>query len=157
MIGKLYSIDNKYVVQGEGETDWTIGMNNEILWLIVFFIDFGALLLIYKFLGKIGLFTWVAMATVIANIQVIKVIQLFGITAKTVSPLRMMAATTSMLFMVTEISCAYSKKNSATPVMLTARPMISLKRIFFLLISTSGTRISTGVRAIKVEAMPALA
>ena len=44
-------------------------MNNEILWLLVFFIDFGALLLIYKFLGKIGLFAWVAMATVIANIQ----------------------------------------------------------------------------------------
>ncbi len=53
--------------QREQEMDWTIGMNNEILWLVVFFIDFGALLLIYKFLGKIGLFAWVAMATVIAN------------------------------------------------------------------------------------------
>ena len=69
------------MARGMGEADWTIGMNNEILWLLVFFIDFGALLLIYRFLGKIGLFAWVAMATVIANIQVIKVIQLCGVTA----------------------------------------------------------------------------
>ena len=47
-------------------------MNNELLWIIVFIIDFSALLLIYKFFGRIGLFAWVAMATVIANIQVIK-------------------------------------------------------------------------------------
>ena len=49
----------------------------------------------------------------------------------------------------------YSRKNSATPVILTARPISSLGRMRFLLTRTSGARISTGVSAISVEAMPA--
>ena len=63
-------------------------MNNELLWIIVFLVDFSALLLIYKFLGKIGLFAWIAMATVVANIQVIKVVELFGISASSTTCLR---------------------------------------------------------------------
>ena len=49
----------------------------------------------------------------------------------------------------------YSKKNSATPMMLTARPMSSLGRMRFRPRSTSGTKMSTGVSAISVDAMPA--
>ncbi len=35
----------------------------------------------YRFFGKSGLFVWVAIGTVIANIQVTKTIEIFGITA----------------------------------------------------------------------------
>ena len=141
MIGKLYSIDNKYAVQGEGETDWTIGMNNEILWLLVFFIDFGALLLIYKFLDKIGLFTWVAMATVIANIQVIKVIQLCGVTATLGNVLY------ASIFLATDfLSENYSKKDAALAAtigfisMLVLPILMTLSLLFVLTV----TEVSVG-------------
>ena len=128
-------------MQGERETDWTIGMNNEILWLLVFFIDFGALLLIYKFLGKIGLFTWVAMATVIANIQVIKVIQLCGVTATLGNVLY------ASIFLATDIlSENYSKKDAALAAtigfisMLVLPILMTLSLLFVLTV----TEVSVG-------------
>lgn len=54
---------------------------NELLWFATFILDFGLLLLLYKYLGRIGLLAWIPMATILANIQVIKTVQLFGMTA----------------------------------------------------------------------------
>ena len=110
------------------------GMNNEILWLLVFFIDFGALLLIYKFLGKIGLFAWVAMATVIANIQVIKVIQLCGITATLGNVLY------ASIFLATDIlSENYSKKDAALAATIGFISMLALPILMtFSLLFTPG-------------------
>lgn len=111
-------------------------MNNEILWLIVFFIDFGALLLLYKFLGKIGLFTWVAMATVIANIQVIKVIQLCGVTATLGNVLY------ASIFLATDIlSENYSKKDAALAatigfISMLALPILMTLSLLFVLTVT---------------------
>lgn len=44
-------------------------------------LNFGAILLCYRFLGRTGLFVWIAIAAIIANIQVVKTIELFGLTA----------------------------------------------------------------------------
>lgn len=54
---------------------------NEFYWILMLFLDFGALLLLYRFLGKTGIFVWIPTATILANIQVIKIVQLFGFTA----------------------------------------------------------------------------
>ena len=51
----------------------------------------------------------------------------------------------------------YNKKNKATPTMVINVPMTSFTEIFCLWMSAYGTMISTGVSAIRVEAMPALA
>ncbi|QHS22539.1 queuosine precursor transporter [Virgibacillus sp. MSP4-1] len=56
-------------------------MFNEWLWLGFAFVNFTMILLIYKIFGKPGLFVWIGMSTVVANIQVLKTIELFGITA----------------------------------------------------------------------------
>lgn len=56
-------------------------MNNEILWLLFAMINFGLLLGVYRMFGKPGLFVWIGMSTVIANIQVVKTIEIFGMTA----------------------------------------------------------------------------
>ena len=56
-------------------------MTNEMIWIIFAIVNFGLIVLCYYLFGKIGLFAWVAMATVLANIQVMKTIELFGITA----------------------------------------------------------------------------
>ena len=96
-------------------------MNNELLWIIVFIIDFSALLLIYKFFGRIGLFAWVAMATVIANIQVIKVIQLCGISATLGNVLY------ASIFLATDIlSENYTKKDAALAALLGFISMLAL-------------------------------
>ena len=51
---------------------------NEILWIIMLFLNFSFILLAYKFWGKMGLYLWVAISTILANIQVLKSIELFG-------------------------------------------------------------------------------
>ncbi|SNZ10281.1 hypothetical protein SAMN05421503_1657 [Terribacillus aidingensis] len=56
-------------------------MNNEILWILFAVINFILLLIMYRLFGRLGLFVWVGMATVVANIQVTKTIELFGLTA----------------------------------------------------------------------------
>ena len=109
-------------------------MKNELLWILVFLIDFGLLLLFYKFLGKIGLFAWVAMATVIANIQVIKVIQLCGITATLGNVLY------ASIFLATDIlSENYSKKDAAIAALIGFASMLALPLLMtFSLMFTPG-------------------
>jgi uncharacterized integral membrane protein (TIGR00697 family) len=54
---------------------------NEFLWLAFAGVNFLLVSASYRFFGKNGLFAWIAMGTVIANIQVTKTIELFGLTA----------------------------------------------------------------------------
>ena len=54
---------------------------NEVLWILFAVVNFIIILAVYKFFGKAGLFAWIAVGTVIANIQVTKTIELFGMTA----------------------------------------------------------------------------
>ena len=96
-------------------------MSNELLWFIVFLVDFGALLLFYRFLGKLGLFAWVAMATLIANIQVIKVISLFGVSATLGNVLY------ASIFLATDIlSENYSKRDAALAALIGFVSMLAL-------------------------------
>lgn len=54
---------------------------NEILWVCMLILNFTAVLMLYRFLGETGLYVWVPIATILANIQVMKIVQLFGFTA----------------------------------------------------------------------------
>lgn len=54
-------------------------MINELLWFGLMIFCYFAILLIYKLFGRKGLFAWVAMSIILANIQVMKTIQLFGL------------------------------------------------------------------------------
>lgn len=54
---------------------------NEILWFCMLVLDFAALIMLYRFLGKTGVYIWIPIATILANIQVLKIVQLFGFTA----------------------------------------------------------------------------
>lgn len=54
---------------------------NELYWLLMIVINFGAILLLYRFFGKTGLFCWIPISVILANIQVLKTVELFGITA----------------------------------------------------------------------------
>ena len=52
---------------------------NETLWFASMLINFVLILLAYKFWGKIGLFIFIPVSTILANIQVIKQVDLFGL------------------------------------------------------------------------------
>ncbi|RNF40455.1 queuosine precursor transporter [Planococcus salinus] len=56
-------------------------MFNEFLGLGFALFNFILLLVMYKFFGKSGLFAWVAISTILANIQVTKTIEIIGLTA----------------------------------------------------------------------------
>jgi len=55
--------------------------SNEFLWVIMLLINFSAIIAGYKFFGKIGLFLWIPIAAIVANIQVLKVVEIFGFSA----------------------------------------------------------------------------
>lgn len=52
---------------------------NELLCAITLVISFTFVILSYKFLGKTGLFLWIAIATIVSNIQTVKLVNIFGI------------------------------------------------------------------------------
>jgi uncharacterized integral membrane protein (TIGR00697 family) len=54
---------------------------NELLWLGLLLVNFALILFAYRFWGITGLFMWIALAGITANIQVTKTIILFGMTA----------------------------------------------------------------------------
>ena len=54
---------------------------NELLWFAMLLLNFGAILLSYRLFGKIGLYIWIPISVIIANIQVVKTVELFGLSA----------------------------------------------------------------------------
>jgi len=52
---------------------------NEILWVGLLILSFVLVLLAYRLFGKTGLYIWTALAVILANIQVMKTIQVFGL------------------------------------------------------------------------------
>ncbi len=60
---------------------------NELIFIISMFFFLGTVLGIYKIFGKAGLFMFIIFATILANIQVLKTIELFGVTTTCASVL----------------------------------------------------------------------
>jgi queuosine precursor transporter len=53
---------------------------NELLWFGMLIVCFITVLLAYRVFGKTGLYIWIAVSVIVANMQVIKTIELFGFT-----------------------------------------------------------------------------
>ena len=93
---------------------------NELLWLGLLLFNFIGITIFYRFLGKVGLFIWIPMATIIANIQVLKLVELFGV----VSTLGNIVYASS--FLVTDIlSENYGKKSAQKAVVIGFFTMIA--------------------------------
>lgn len=52
---------------------------NEILLILTLVIEYSAVVLAYRFFGKRGLFAWIVLATILANIEVMMLVEAFGI------------------------------------------------------------------------------
>ncbi|MFA7567537.1 MAG: queuosine precursor transporter [Alkalispirochaeta sp.] len=55
--------------------------SNEFLWFAMLLVNFGAIILAYRLFGTTGLYVWIAIAGIVANLQVSKTIEVFGRTA----------------------------------------------------------------------------
>ncbi|WP_340113690.1 queuosine precursor transporter [Maribellus mangrovi] len=56
-------------------------MQNEILWLVMLLANFLLIILAYRLFGKWGLIMWIPISVIVANIQVIQTVKLFGLAA----------------------------------------------------------------------------
>lgn len=86
-------------------------MPNELLLILSLFSLFGAVLIFYRLFGKLGLYVWTVIATISANIEVLILVDAFGL-EQTLG--NVLFATT---FLVTDIlSENHSKKEADTAV-----------------------------------------
>ena len=97
-------------------------MTNEILWVGLLFISFIMVILAYRLFGKMGLYIWTAVGVILANIQVLEIVEIFGMVTALGNVVY------SSLFLVTDIiNENHSKKDAQKAVWIG----------FFVLISTT--------------------
>ena len=97
-------------------------MINELLWVGLMLISFFMIILAYKLFGKYGLYAWTAMAVILANIQVMKTVEVFGLVTALGTVIY------SSLFLVTDIlNENHGKKDAERSVWIG----------FFILVSTT--------------------
>lgn len=114
-------------------------MQNEILWFILLFLNFFTICIIYKFLGKTGLFVYTVIATILTNIQVTVTLELFSMTVTLGN------ITYACSFLVTDILSEYhSKKDAKKAVVIGFISMII--GTAFMFIVTLMTPDETGVK-----------
>ena len=82
-------------------------MINELLWILLLAMSFTGIILAYRFFGKTGLYVWTAMAIIVANIQVMKTIQIFGFVTALGNIIY------GSTFLVTDILCENHDKKDA--------------------------------------------
>ena len=98
---------------------------NELLWFAMLLVNFLSILLFYRVLGKTGLYVWIPLAVIVANIQVLKLIDLFGISAT----LGNIVYASS--FLVTDIlSENYGKKSASKAVLMGFMALIASTLLF---------------------------
>ncbi len=96
-------------------------MHNELLWLAMLLANFLLIIAAYKLFGKWGLIMWIPISVIVANIQVIQTIELFGL----VATLGNIVYATS--FLVTDIlSENYGKEDAKKAVWIGFFSLISM-------------------------------
>ncbi len=88
-------------------------LNNEVIWIGFLLIDFCMALLIFRLFGRVGLYAMIVMNIIICNLQVMKVITIFGMTTTLGNILY-----ASIFFSTDVLSELYGKKEARTGVWL---------------------------------------
>ena len=96
-------------------------MQNELLWLVMLLANFLLIIFAYRLFGKWGLVMWIPISVIVANIQVIQTVELFGM----VATLGNIVYATS--FLVTDIlSENYGKEEAKKAVRIGFYSLISM-------------------------------
>lgn len=107
-------------------------MTNELLWFGLLILSLFMVIFSYKLFGKTGLYIWTVIAVILANIQVMKTIQIFGLVTALGNVLY------ASLFLVTDIlNENHSKKEARKAVWigffaLLATTVIMQVTLFFI-------------------------
>ena len=102
-------------------------MLNELLWILLLLLTFIIQILAYRFFGKNGLYAWIVVAIILANIQVMKTVGFFGL----VTALGNIIYGTT--FLTTDILCEnYGKKEAKKAVWIGFFMLISITIIMQL-------------------------
>ncbi|MDA1475404.1 queuosine precursor transporter [Bacillus changyiensis] len=99
-------------------------MFNEILWVSLAIIVFIIVLFFFKQFGKTGLFVWIGFATVAANLEVGKTVEIFGLTSTLGNIMY-----GSVFFATDVINERYGKKDAKKAVSLGFFILISLTAV----------------------------
>ncbi len=100
---------------------------NELLWGVMLLVNFLLVIFVYRVAGRTGLYIWVPISTILANIQVVKMVSLFGFEAT----LGNIVYATS--FLVTDIlSENYGRKHAKKAVYIGFFSLISFALIMNL-------------------------
>ncbi len=84
---------------------------NEILWFVLLITSFVGIITSYRLFGRTGLYAWTAMAIILANVQVMKTIEFFGLVTA------MGNIVYGTTFLVTDILCEnYGRKGARRAV-----------------------------------------
>src|SRR6056297_3136439 len=86
---------------------------NELIWIIFMIVDLSIALIVFRLFGKKGLFMLIAANIIICNIQVMKTVEMFGITATLGNVLY-----GSIFFATDVISELYGKKEAKRAVLI---------------------------------------
>lgn len=54
-------------------------MSNLSLWILLLLVNYAGIIISFRYFKKAGLFAWIALASILANIQVTKTIEMFGL------------------------------------------------------------------------------
>lgn len=96
-------------------------MMNELYWILDVLINFGMIMLAYWIFGKNGLFIWIPIAAIVANIQVIQTVELVTLAATLGNTVY------ASSFLVTDIlSEKYGKKEARKAVWIGFFSLISM-------------------------------
>lgn len=116
---------------------------NEILLIVSLFFIYGMILIAYRYFGKSGLYAMIGVVTVLANIEVVLLVDAFGM-EQTLGNI-LFAST----FLITDILSECEGRKSANKAVY-----ISIfLTIFFLVISQSWTRYIPSVNDMKMDSI----
>ncbi len=116
-------------------------MRNELLWVLMLLVNFGAIMFAYKKFGKIGLYIWIPISTILANIQVVLLVDLFGV-GTTLGNILYAGG-----FLVTDIlSENYGEKEAKRAVKLGIFSLITMVVIMKIAVLFIPTNVEEGLR-----------
>ena len=117
-----------------------IRLNNEILWFFMLVVNFSLIIFAYKKFGKIGLYIWIPVSTIIANIQVVLLVDIFGF-GTTLGNILYAGG-----FLVTDILAEnYGRKHAQKAVYIGFFSLIALTSIMQIAVSFTPTNVEEAI------------
>lgn len=115
-------------------------IKNEILWFSMLIVNFLSILFAYKKFGKIGLYAWIPISTILANVQVVLLVDLFGF-GTTLGNILYAGG-----FLVTDILAEnYGKKQAQKAVYIGFFSLIVMTVIMQIAVSFTPSNIEEGI------------